>query len=93
MNKMTEIIKQEPKTDPMVLALQELWLDDKFIAKTLKHIATNAITQNNKGDEIEDFHAKLKAIQVMLKIKDKRFDQGWINLNFFNAPSIDNLKY
>ena len=90
---MQEIIKQETKTDPMVLALKELGLDEEFIAKTLKHIATNAITQNNQWEQIEDFHAKLKAIQVMLKIKDKNYDKSWINLNFFQAPSIKDLKY
>lgn len=91
---MSEIIKRDDKQEiALVKALTEQWMDDAFIASALKTIATTAITQNNKWDQIEDYNTRLKAIQTILKIKDKSFDRWWVNLNFFQAPDVNNLKY
>lgn len=90
---MQEIIKPDNNELAIVKELERQGLDDSFIVDLLKHIATNAITQNNKGDEIEDFHAKLKAIQTILKIKTGGNDWPNINLNFFKPPDSNKLKY
>lgn len=90
---MTEIIKQDKQEVAIIKALEKEWITDKYIVDQLKHILKNAITQNNKWDEIEDFWVKLKALQTILKIKDKRFDNWGINLNFFQAPDTKNLKF
>ena len=96
---MEEIIKQESQplttaeNNAIEKALSEQWLDEKFIAQMLEHIAKSAVTHDNKWNPYEDFPTKLRAIQTLIKIKDKKFDRGWINLNFFQAPDINNLKY
>lgn len=88
-----ELVKQEQNILPIIKELEAQGLDDPFIVGELKKIATQAITQNNQGDRIDDYNTRLKALQTILKIKDKTFDRSWINLNFFQAPDINNLKY
>ena len=89
----TEVVKKESTEEAMIKALEAQGLSNDFIAEALKVIVTTAVTQNNKGDIIIDYHARLKAIQTILKVKDKRYDNGGVNVNFFQAPSIKDLKY
>lgn len=89
----TEVVKKETTEEAMIKALEAQGLSNDFIAEALKVIVTTAVTQNNQGTVIIDYHARLKAIQTILKVKDKRYDNSWVNLNFFQAPSVKDLKY
>jgi len=90
---MNEIIKQTPNETAIVKALEAEGITDAYVISQLKDLVENAVTQNNKWDLIKDYPTILKTLQTILKIKDKRFDNWGINLNFFQAPDVRDLKF
>lgn len=62
-------LKEQEQQDALVLAMEELWMDETYIAKNLKHVIDNAVTETKKGDIIEDFATKLSAIKTWHKFK------------------------
>lgn len=86
-----ELIKQEPQKTEIAKSLDKQWLDEDFIASTLKHIVMNAEIADNKWEMHEDFKTKLSAITTIHKMKTWAKDWMNINLGFFNAP--DKIKY
>ena len=60
------LVEQEP-VDALVLAMQEIWMDEMYAAKVLKNVMDNAITETKKWDIIEDFRTKLAAVQTWKK--------------------------
>ena len=86
-----EIIKQEPQQTEIAKSLDKEWLDEDFIASTLKHIVLNAKIADNKWNLHEDFKTKLSAINSIHKMKT--WARDWMNVNvaFFQPPN--SIKY
>jgi len=78
------VIKQEQKD--IVKALDKKWLDDNFIAETLKHIVLNAEVADNKWNMHEDFKTKLSAITQIHKMKTGAKEWTNVNIAFFQPP-------
>ena len=89
-----ELVKQNKELSSLVKALEAEWLNDIYVAQKLKYIVEKAITHDNKWEEYEDFLTKLKAIQTMIKLKDKNYWSNNVNIWFFNAPKVnEHLEY
>ena len=64
-------------------ALDAEGLDEKCMAKTLKHIIANAECATPKGQIIEDYASKLAAIKVWQKLRSSQPDFQVNVLNMF----------
>ena len=64
--------RQISNVEPPVWLIAEfdsVWFDDRFVAKTLKDIATNAVTTTPKWSVIVDYNARLSAIKTWNSLK------------------------
>lgn len=85
----TTEVKEEVST--LVKRLEEIWVDEPYIAKQLKDIIDNAMSPDNKGNLHKDYNIILKALQTLIKMKDKSYWWTNVNLNFFKPP--ENINY
>jgi len=65
---------QEDQRDKMLVALDEQWLDEEFMAKTVKYIIEHAVTATHKWDIIEDFVTKTSALKLLHKMRSSAPD-------------------
>lgn len=65
----TSMTQQENINTSLVREMEDIWMNDKYIVTVLKHIMDNAITETKKWDIIEDFNAKLSAINTRYKLQ------------------------
>lgn len=70
---------------PLSVVLDEKGLTDEYLATQLKYIVENAVTATNKGDIIEDFSTKLRAIAQVHKMKTNQPDVQIQIANIFGA--------
>lgn len=87
----TDIQQQAPQKTEIVKSLDKQWLDEDFIANTLKHIVLNAKVADNKWELHEDFKTKLAAINSIHKMKTWQKDWTNVNVAFFQSPK--EIKY
>lgn len=64
---------------------------DDAIAHTLIDAILNAEAPDNRGELHTDYRTRLKAWEMLIKLKDKTFDKNDVHFNFFQAP--DKLDY
>lgn len=57
------MVEQEQK-NALVLAMEDVNLNEGYAARLLKHIMENAVTETKKWDIIEDFSTKLSALKT-----------------------------
>lgn len=62
-------LKEQEQQDALVLAMENIWIDEEYIAKNLKSIIDNAVTETKKWDIIEDFATKLSALKTRHKFR------------------------
>ena len=68
-NTATSILRNDPKKESIVVAMEEAGIDDTYIADTMKDIMDNAVTANPKtGDLIVDYGVRLQAVKAWHKI-------------------------
>lgn len=69
-NQLPELLKMSNAHD-IIKALNEAGVDGKLIAETLKDLILTAYTSTPKGELIPDNDAKLKAIELIMKMMKK----------------------
>ena len=80
----SRVVKPEDKAvQGMRDALDAEGLDERCMAKTLKHIISNAECATPKGQIIEDYASKLAAIKVWQKLRSSQPDFQVNVLNMF----------
>lgn len=69
-NTATSIVRNDtPKKDSIVVAMEEVGINDSYIAETMKDIMDNAIMANPKtGDLLVDYGVRLQAVKAWHKI-------------------------
>ena len=88
--KTSEVALAEDKPS-LVATLEEHGLTDEYMAKQLKYIADNAVTATNKGDLIEDFSTKLRALAQIHKMKSNQPDVQIQIANIFGTNQNNTL--
>lgn len=75
-NTATSIVRNdEPKKDPIVIAMEKHGINEDFMAGNLKNIMDNAQTANPKTWELmEDYSVKLQWVKLWHKITSWRPD-------------------
>lgn len=68
------IAQHEEQRDAMLVALDEYWLDEQYMAKTIKYIIDHAVTATHKWDIIEDFVTKTSALKLLHKMRSSAPD-------------------
>lgn len=58
---------QHEHEDALVVAMRDIWINEEYLAKNLKNIIDNAVTETKKWDIIEDFVTKLSAVKAARK--------------------------
>ena len=66
-NKMP-LVEQEWK-DALVLAMEEVGLNPKYIAKNLKNVLDNAVMESKTGNIMDDNMAKIAAMKLWHKFQ------------------------
>lgn len=64
----TSLVTSEP-SQWLIAEFDNVWFDDKFVAKTLKNIAEHAVTTTPKWQVIVDYNARLSAIKTWHSMK------------------------
>jgi hypothetical protein len=87
-------LSQWQQWDSLIMALDDVWINDNTVAEWLKHILQNATKMDIKGNVSEDFETKLKALQTVIKIKNPKYWWNNINIAMFTPPPMwQPLKY
>lgn len=85
-NTTTSILRNDPKKESIVVAMEEAGIDDTYIADTMKDIMDNAVTANPKtGDLIVDYGVRLQAVKAWHKITSWKPDISIQIANVFNT--------
>lgn len=86
-NTSTSIVRNDgQKKDSIVIAMEDAWINDEYIADTMKNIMDNAVMANPKTwDIMIDYWVRLQAIKAWHKITSWKPDVSIQIANVFNT--------
>ena len=84
------VLPDSPKKDPVTVAMEEVGIDEHYIAENLKDIIDNAVTANPKTwDLIVDYSTRLQWVKAWHKMVSGKPDISIQIANVFNTA--DNI--
>ncbi len=85
----SQSLQEQERKDALVLAMEEVGIDEHLIAKTLKDIINNAVTETRKGTIVDDYATKLSALKAWHKFQSDKPDVQIQIANIFQTQ--DNI--